>query len=148
MLFEVQDLSVASPATVSRCGMVYLSFDNLHWGLFVKSWLLSMDFKQEHKDFIESLFNKTLEKAFKKKKGVYEPFPTTLIQVATNMCHILQSLRPNMKLDVEDLAQKVLTVHYIYSLIWGLGGGVSFVNNPEIQAAIEETFSDFSFPRS
>jgi len=39
MLFEVQDLSVASPATVSRCGMVYLSFDNLHWSLYVKSWV-------------------------------------------------------------------------------------------------------------
>ncbi len=49
MLFEVQDLSVASPATVSRCGMVYLSFDNLDWSLFVKSWLLKTDFKENHK---------------------------------------------------------------------------------------------------
>ena len=39
MLFEVQDLAVASPATVSRCGMVYLSFDNLDWSLYVQSWL-------------------------------------------------------------------------------------------------------------
>ena len=43
MLFEVQDLSVASPATVSRCGMVYLSFDNLDWSLYVKSWLSKTD---------------------------------------------------------------------------------------------------------
>jgi dynein heavy chain len=99
MLFEVQDLSVASPATVSRCGMVYLSFDNLDWSLFVKSWLSKMDFKENHREFIFGLFNKTLEKAFSKKKKLYEPFPTTLIQVATNMCSILQSIRGSMKLD-------------------------------------------------
>jgi hypothetical protein len=53
-----------------------------------------------------------------------------------------------MKLDVEELAAKVLTAHFIYALIWGLGGGVSNVNNAEIQAAIEDTFTDFPFPRS
>jgi dynein heavy chain len=39
MLFEVQDLAVASPATVSRCGMVYLCHDDIGWIPFVESWM-------------------------------------------------------------------------------------------------------------
>lgn len=38
MVFEVQDLRVASPATVSRCGMVYM--EQVHVGIasIVRSW--------------------------------------------------------------------------------------------------------------
>lgn len=39
MLFEVQDLAVASPATVSRCGMVFISSENLGWIPYVETWL-------------------------------------------------------------------------------------------------------------
>ena len=39
LLFEVGDLAVASPATVSRSGMVYNDYIDWGWKPFVESWL-------------------------------------------------------------------------------------------------------------
>lgn len=38
ILFEVRDLEEASPATVSRCGMVYMSPKDLGYKVIIKRW--------------------------------------------------------------------------------------------------------------
>lgn len=42
MMFEVEDLAVASPATVSRCGMVFLETKQLGWFALVKTFVANI----------------------------------------------------------------------------------------------------------
>lgn len=52
MMFEVEDLAVASPATVSRCGMVYMEPESLGLGVLVTSWLNTIPEKVAANKFI------------------------------------------------------------------------------------------------
>jgi dynein heavy chain len=66
MLFEVQDLAVASPATVSRCGMVYMTQEELGWKPYVQTWLTTFfrhnaALSDKLKDHLWMLFDTTVD---------------------------------------------------------------------------------------
>lgn len=76
MVFEVQDLSQASPATVSRCGMVYIDPLELGWRPLIDSWFNTFNetsLPEMLRNFLKDLFEQYYEEVLKcgRKNGLY-----------------------------------------------------------------------------
>ncbi|KAF5403840.1 Dynein heavy chain axonemal [Paragonimus heterotremus] len=92
MMFEVADLAVASPATVSRCGMVYLEPTILGLDPFVHCWIRRLpDAIFTHRDKLLTLFdlymNETLHFIRTETKEV---IPTTDGQLCFSLLKMLE----------------------------------------------------------
>jgi dynein heavy chain len=57
MLFEVNDLSAASPATVSRCGMIFVNREEvLDWRVVLDHWLMDLPLEyRSHEAYLRGL---------------------------------------------------------------------------------------------
>lgn len=94
LLFELHDLSVASPATVSRCGVVYYQPEHVGGYIsYIQSWLQGLTLPTQYKDQLEFLFEHFISKTLTFiREEITEAISTidlNLIQSLTRLLDIL-----------------------------------------------------------
>jgi dynein heavy chain 2 len=108
-LFETHDLKFASPATVSRMGMIFLSDEDLDIVRLIQRWLssFSSDLRVSMAAWIDELFYKALEYVLRAEMVV----DTTLVGTVMN--------------GLSQIKNATTREEFICGLIRGLGGNLT-----------------------
>uniref|UniRef100_A0A8C5KTA7 Dynein axonemal heavy chain 7 n=1 Tax=Jaculus jaculus TaxID=51337 RepID=A0A8C5KTA7_JACJA len=130
LIFEPMDLEVASPATVSRCGMIYMEPHMLGWRPLILSWinLLPASISVMQREFLEGLFERMVPISVEFiRRHTKELSPTS----DTNLVRSLMNLIDCFMDDFADEAKNkdrndretysLLEGIFLFSLIWSVG---------------------------
>ena len=164
MMFEVEDLSVASPATVSRCGMIYMEPSALGLMPLVKSWMEtlppSLKLRKQTLPLIDKLFEKYLEfmVAFVR-KSCPEPVITVdnnLVQSFMRLmdCYLVPYIDTELKKvtveEVEELESMIEGI-FVFCLVWSLGCTTTLDGRAKFNSKLKEVMgkdNKYKFPQN
>ena len=126
ILFEVEDLSQASPATVSRAGMIYLNVEDLGWWPYATSWLAKYADDETLTETVTALLHKWMENALEfrrlKCKELVETDRLAAVRQFTTLFDAHTS-DPAHGLDPKDEEHyaDMLELTFVYCLVWSVG---------------------------
>ena len=145
MIFEPMDLAVASPATVSRCGMVYLEPEALGWDPIFWAWKneLPKTFTQDNVKQIDELVEWIIPPclAFLRDhcKETSPTGNTALVRGTLRLLRVLIGCFDDEKV-YENTGRKVVSsvidCSFLFSVIWGMCATV----NTEFRKPFDQEF--------
>ncbi|CAF0762898.1 unnamed protein product [Adineta steineri] len=148
LLFETEDLSMASPATVSRAGIVYCDYKKLGWKPYLESWLkqkISQDLQTE----LSNCLIKYLEPIMKYKYiHCKELIPIHELNGIISLTKLFDTFwyfnETQIQLNEgETISGRLIEMWFVFCLIWSIGASVDDEGRKKIDIIFRETEGTF-----
>ncbi|PAA83928.1 hypothetical protein BOX15_Mlig010548g3 [Macrostomum lignano] len=137
IIFEVHNIDNASPATVSRNGMVYMSSSGLNWNPLLSGWLLKRPTFERDQLFplFESTFPEILRYAIQFltfKIDVLEAF------IVRQCCDLLEGLIPKREEKEGALRPEFYRRLYVFTIMWSVGALLEWEDRNKLETQMRE----------
>ncbi|XP_064890576.1 dynein axonemal heavy chain 9 isoform X6 [Columba livia] len=123
LVFEISHLRTATPATVSRAGILYINPSDLGWNPPVSSWIDRREIQSERAN-LTILFDKylpicldTLRTRFKKIIPIPEQ---SMVQM---LCYLLECLLAEENTP-PDCPKELYELYFVFAAVWAFGGSM------------------------
>ncbi|KAJ0174233.1 hypothetical protein K1T71_010379 [Dendrolimus kikuchii] len=133
LLFEVGDLNYASPATVSRAGMVFVDPKNLGYTPYWERWLRGRN-NEEEREQLDGLFDHYVAGAInyivfglfglQQQTPLKTIVPQTPLNLVVQLCYMISGLLPNREDPNEEIDRTVVECVFMVSMYNSLGASI------------------------
>nr|XP_049704637.1 dynein beta chain, ciliary-like [Helicoverpa armigera] len=123
LLFEISNLRTATPATVSRAGILYINPQDLGWNPFVASWIDTTRDDDSEKAMLTVMFDKYIPSLLESCKKYKRITPLTELQQIQLTCYLLECFL-NKTLLPSDCPKDWYETYFVFAVVWGFGSAL------------------------
>uniref|UniRef100_A0A8D3CJW0 Dynein axonemal heavy chain 11 n=1 Tax=Scophthalmus maximus TaxID=52904 RepID=A0A8D3CJW0_SCOMX len=123
LVFEISHLRAATPATVSRAGILYVNQQDLGWNPCVASWIDQRE-RQTERAHLTILFEKYVPRCLKKMRNTFKtitPIPEN--SMVQTLCTLLDCLLTPGNIP-SDSPRELFETYFTFACIWAFGGAM------------------------
>ncbi|XP_071977799.1 dynein axonemal heavy chain 11-like isoform X1 [Engystomops pustulosus] len=123
LLFEISHLRAATPATVSRAGILYVNTQDLGWSPYVTSWIETRQ-AQSEKANLTILFDKYVPYCLEQVRcnlKTITPIPEN--SMVQTLCSLLDCLLTEENTP-PDSPRELYEIYFVFACVWSFGGAL------------------------
>ncbi|XP_035728185.1 dynein beta chain, ciliary-like [Vespa mandarinia] len=123
LLFEISNLRTATPATVSRAGILYINPQDLGWNPYVTSWVEKRSNPVEKSNLV-MLFDKYIPTCLETLRSRFKKItPIADMAHVEMLCHLLNCLlKP--ELTATDFLKDHYELYFVFAAVWAFGSAM------------------------